>query len=107
MKHAINIIGELRKGSCNEELSEAIATATERVKATGKKARVTLILDIEPAGVQKDDRTSAVERVWVTDEVKVTLPKMPKEQTYFFIDPDNNNLTRQDPQRVIPGVKTA
>lgn len=100
MKPASTIITELRGGMANEALTDAIQEATERVKATGKKAQVILTLTIEPADVEADE----VERVWVQDEVKCKLPKLPQKNTLFFIDPENNNLSRKDPQQAHPAL---
>ncbi len=105
MQHAINILGELRRGACNEELSEAIREAVKSVIATGKKAEVMVKLKFEPAGIAKGDRETEVERVWLTDEIKLSVPKVPVAPSIFFIDPENQNLSRTPPQLSIPGVQ--
>lgn len=102
MRPGSTTIRELRKGAADTALGEAINTATERVKVTGKKCQVTLTLTIEPA-----DEDAEVDRVWITDEVKTKLAALPQKNTLFFVDPDSHDLTRDDPQQKIPGVKSA
>ncbi len=102
---ATTIIQSLRKGNLNEEMGEQLASVVERVKATGKKAKLILTLTIEPAGVNKDDRDLVVEKVWIRDEIKLALPKLPVNPTLLFIKEDSNDLTKDAPQTSIHGVR--
>lgn len=103
-KPGTTIIQEIRRGACNDDLGDAIAAAVERVKVTGRGAKVSLTLHIKPAGLDKNAKDIEVEKCWVTDEIKSTLPKMPQHDTLLFID-EKGDLTREDPQRYIPGIK--
>jgi hypothetical protein len=94
----------LRKGGCNDDLGAAIEEVTDRVKATGKPGKVVLTLTIEPAGIEKGGKDVIVEKVWVEDDIKTVLPKTPQPSTLLFVDPDGG-LTREDPQRTIPGIR--
>lgn len=94
-------IGELRKGACSEALRQAIQEATERTKATRKKSKVCLTLTIDLA----DEKAEEVEMVTVIDDIKLTLPKLPQKQTFFYVHPDTNALLRDNPQQFIDGVK--
>lgn len=96
----------LRKGMANDDLGTAIEEVTDRVKATGKAGKVVLTLTIEPAGVEKGAKDMTVEKVWVEDDIKTVLPKLPQASTLLFCDPDGG-LTREDPQKTIPGVRNA
>lgn len=94
------LIAELRKGGCSIALGEALDAATDRVKATGKAAKVSLTITIAPV----DKEAADVERVFLTDEIKMTLPKLPQKNTLFFVG-ERGELTRKDPSGFIKEVK--
>ncbi len=102
---ATTIIKSLRKGAADEDIAQDIAKAVERVKATGKKAKVQIVLTIEPAGLDKNAKDLVVDKVWITDEVKLALPKLPTKQSLMFIKEDSNDLTKDAPQTSIHGVR--
>lgn len=102
MRNGSTIIQELRKGSADAALGEALNAATERVKITGKPAKVVLTLTIEPA----DKNAEEVDQVWVEDEITLKLPKLAQKNTLFFLDTESNDLSRDNPQRTIPGIAT-
>lgn len=90
MKPATSVLAEMRGGLLNEELAEAIQEATTAVRATGRKAKVTLELTINAFGGEAGE----VERVAIQDKVTVKVPEPKKFDSVFFID-SNNNLQRQ------------
>lgn len=92
--NAMANLTSLRKGAMLEEVAEAMSTATEQVKITKKKAKVVITLTIEPA----DKKAQDVDRVWVSDEIKVVAPPRPKKDTLLFVEPDKGVLTERDPQ---------
>jgi hypothetical protein len=96
----------LREGKLNEEIAEAIETAIERMKATGKPAEVHLKLKFSPAGVEKGTKGDEIERTWIEDDIKLKLPALPKSNTLLFVDPDGG-VTDKNPQQEIPGVRSA
>ena len=96
-------IGELRKGLCSEAIREAIQEATERTLATHKPSKVTIELTIKPG----DEKAQEVEMVAISDEIKLKLPKLPQNATFFFVDPETNEISRDNPAQFIPGTKSA
>lgn len=94
-------IGELRKGACSEALRLAIQEATERTKATRKKSKVQLTLTIDIG----DEKAEEVEMVTVIDDIKLTLPKLPQKMTWFYVNPSDNALLRDNPAQYIDGIK--
>lgn len=96
-------IQRLREGKVNEELAEAIETAIERMKATGKKTQVIMTLSFNPAGVEKGAKGDEIERTWIDDDIKLKLPALPKGNTLLFVDPDGG-VTDKNPQMEIEGV---
>lgn len=102
---ATTIIKSLRKGAADEDIAKEIDAAVERVKATGKKAKVSIILTIEPAGMEKDAKDLVVDKVWISDEVKLALPKLPTKKSLMFIKEDSNDLTKDAPQTSIHGIR--
>ncbi|HYE07693.1 MAG TPA: hypothetical protein VEL07_19395 [Planctomycetota bacterium] len=96
-KPSTSVIAEARGGLLNEELTEAIQKATTAVRATGRKAKVTLELTINAFGGEAGE----VERVAIQDKITVKVPEPKKFDSVFFID-SNNNLQRQ---QTIVGVE--
>lgn len=90
MKPATSTIAEMRGGLLNEELAEALQKATDAVRTTGRKAKVTLELTIIPY----DGDPGEIERIAIADKVTTKLPEPKKRDSIFFID-SNNNLQRQ------------
>lgn len=100
MKPATTTLAELRGGLAVEELGDALRTATESVKATGKKAVVTVKLTIRPNG-QADP--GDVQSVFVDDDITTKLPVPSRRASVFFIS-EHSDLCRQ---QTIPGVEPA
>lgn len=96
----------LRGGEFNKELGEKIDEAVERMKATGKKTKLMVELTFEPAGVEKGTKGDDIERTWITDDIKLKLPALPKANTILFVDPEGG-VTDQNPQQEIEGVRSA
>lgn len=90
MKPATSTLAEMRGGLLNEELAEAMQKATASVRATGRKAKVTLEMTIQAF----DGEPGEIERVAITDKITTKLPEPKKRDSIFFID-SNNNLQRQ------------
>jgi hypothetical protein len=95
----------LRKGDLNEELGEAISTAVDRMKATGKKSKVVLTLTFEPAGAEKGSKGDEIPMSFIRDDVKLVLPALPRNDTLLFIDHEEGGLTEENPQQHIAGVE--
>lgn len=88
------VISVLRHGQAVEDLDDAMLEAVKAAQLTGKKAKIQLVITIEPKGNSG--------QYIVVDAVKTTLPSLPKEQTILFGTPEGN-LQKDDPhQRKLP-----
>ena len=79
-------------GSTHDELSESLHDLVARVRDTGKKGSLTLVVTVEP---MKEDTEVLV----VHDEIKLKLPEFPRKASIFYADSDGN-LTRQNPNQL-------
>lgn len=91
-------LAEHRSGHLHDEVSEALRQVVEGVGATGRKGKVTIEIMIEPF----KNATGGV--VTISDDVKVKLPSTDRDSSLFFVTPEGN-LTRDTPQRELPGVR--
>ena len=87
----LTVLQHHRCGTLLTDLSEKLREATEAARREGKKATLTLKIDIKPAGKVPGALT-------IQDDVKVTLPKPEKVESIFFAD-DDNSLHRNDPRQ--------
>ncbi len=95
----LTLLQHHRSGQVLNDLSAAMREATEAAQLQGKKAVITLKINIEPAA-------KAAGAVVVTDDVKVKLPEPQTRGSFFFSD-DRGNLFRDDPrQKELPLLKT-
>lgn len=85
-------LGMMERGGLNAELGGELKGLLDAIKATGKKGKLTLTLDIEPIG------KGEVETVKVGTAIKVTAPDPARQPTIFFLD-DELNLSRSDPRQ--------
>lgn len=82
---------EQRNGVLHAELSEALAEVSAAVLQHNKPGKLGLAITVKPAG-------NAQFTVFVSDEVKVTVPQPDKPTSMFFAD-DDGNLSRRDPRQ--------
>jgi hypothetical protein len=82
---------EHKNGALHAELSEVLAEVTSAVLEHEKVGSLTLKVTVAPT---KDGRT-----VFVTDEVKSTIPKADRGGSIMFADADGN-LSRRDPRQM-------
>jgi hypothetical protein len=101
------IIQALEKGNVNDAATAAIAEAVDRLKATGKKQQVTVVVTLQAAGVDKNAKDLAIEKVWVDADIKLKLTPLPKASTLMFVEEDSNGLLKDAPQQSIHGVRSA
>jgi len=83
------IFGELDGGNVDEEMTEKIHTVVQECIRTGKKGKVTLILDFAPEGSGQ---------CTVGSSIKAVVPEFKKQPTIMFVDSDSN-LTRANPRQ--------
>ncbi len=89
-------VGQLLNGHTQAELSEALAECVDRVRDTGKQAKLTLVLTIKPAGPGQYE---------IRDQIKQQLPELDRGITLMFGTPEGN-LTREDPNQMKMELKT-
>lgn len=86
-----DFLREQSKGHTHEELGEALHDLVARVKDTGKKGSLTLVITVEP--------TKGTDALTVADEIKLKLPEHDRDASLFFTD-KLGNLTRRDPNQL-------
>ncbi len=84
-RNFVDVLEELRSGTCEQELTEKLNLVTEAAFKTGKTGELTLKLKITPKGTQ----------AIVKDEIKHKAPEHDIQPTIMFRDGDNN-LTRHN-----------
>ena len=85
-------VAQINAGGSADELSQSLAAVVKAVKATGKKGRITYTLDVAPAS------RGDVVAVKLTDDIKVTMPKLSRPESIFF-STDDGSLQRNDPRQ--------
>lgn len=90
----VGFITDHRAGRTASDLTEALHSVTNAVRATGKPGSVTLTIAIQPL---KD----AEDVLKVTDTVKTKIPESPRPASVYFPD-DEGNLLRDNPRQ--PGL---
>lgn len=84
---------EQSSGKTHEELSDALYDLIGRVRDTGKKGTVTLVVSVAPL---KGDSNVLI----VADEIKLRLPEHDRKASLFYPD-EHGNLTRRDPNQLV------
>lgn len=84
---------DLRDGRAHSELSGGLADLLAAVKDTGKGGTLTLQLKVKPGARGKD-----VDKVIITDVVKVDLPKPERGEDFLWVT-DDNELSRKHPRQ--------
>lgn len=88
-KQFFQILGDVRAGELNEELTAKLTQLVNAVRNTGKKGRLTLTIDLIPT------KGLAIE---IEDDVKMKLPEMAKASTLMFPTVEGN-LQLQNPMQ--------
>jgi hypothetical protein len=86
----IDTLKDIREGELLAELPEKLRQLVEAVKATGKKGRLQLTLDVSQADAGM---------LIVNDDVKLSLPQPTKNTKTVFFVTENSELTRRDPRQ--------
>ena len=84
---------DLRDGRAHSELSGQLADLLAKVKETGKAGGITLKIKIKPA-----TRGGDVDKVTVSDQITVDLPKPERGDDFFWLT-DDNDLSRNHPRQ--------
>lgn len=83
---------EQSRGKTHDELSDGLHDLVARVRDTGKKGALVLIVTVAPV---KNDADVLV----VSDEIRLKLPEHDRKASLFYPDADGN-LTRTDPNQL-------
>lgn len=84
---------DLRDGRAHSELSAQLGELLNAVKETGKGGSLTLNIKIKPAS-----RGSDIDKVTITDTIKVDLPKPERGSDFYWLT-DDNELSRNHPRQ--------
>lgn len=85
-------LNERRLGTI-KEATQAMHDVMRAVRETGKKGRVTIILDVEP---DKNDELALV----VMQAVKTSIPQAARKKAMVYHDPMNHAFTKTDPRQL-------
>lgn len=86
-----SILLELSNGKTEPELSDTFATLIRRVKDTGKRGSLSLLIEVEP---MRGDET----QILVKDSIKTKLPEHDRAASIFYLDRDDRPC-RNDPRQ--------
>ncbi|HET7397656.1 MAG TPA: hypothetical protein VFJ94_03950 [Intrasporangium sp.] len=87
-----DFLREQSRGTTHDELSEGLHDLVQRVRDTGKKGAITLVISVE---LMKGSDKAVI----VSDEIKLKLPEHDRDTSLFFAD-RNGNLVRNDPDQL-------
>ncbi|SDD43339.1 hypothetical protein [Auraticoccus monumenti] len=85
-----DLLAEQGHGRLHSELSEGLWDLVNRVKETGKKGSMTLVITVEP------DRRADDEVLLVHDDVRLKLPAFPRKPSMFYLG-EEGNFSRSNP----------
>lgn len=92
----ISVMAELNRGNFMIECGRQLQEAKDAIVRTGKKAKLTITLEIIPAGM-RDGRINQLE---ISPSVTIKEPQESQGTSIFFVGEDGR-LTRNDPQQEI------
>jgi len=84
---------DLRDGRAHSELTAALGELITAVKENGKGGSITLQIKIKPAS-----RGSDIDKVTITDTLKVDVPKPERGSDFYWLT-DDNELSRNHPRQ--------
>jgi hypothetical protein len=88
-----DVMGQIRGGFALNEAGKKLQEAVAAVRATGKKATISLIIEIIPD--KTDDRI-----VKMQPKIKTSIPEKGYSEGIMFVDPVTGKLTREDPAQL-------
>lgn len=84
---------DLRDGRAHSEMSAHLNELIAKVKENRKGGSVTLTIKIKPAS-----RGGDVDKVTISDQIKVDLPKPDRGDDFYWVT-DDNDLSRNHPKQ--------
>jgi hypothetical protein len=91
----VNSIASMNNGEVVNDIDDALRQAVRAALTTAKKSRVTIKLEIVPAG----EGVGGTPLFKVVDDIEVKLPKKPRSKSPVFFADDDCNLTRRNPKQ--------
>jgi hypothetical protein len=91
----VNSIASMNNGEVVNDIDDALRQAVRASLASAKKSRVTIKLDIVPAG----EGVGGTPLFKVVDDIEVKLPKKQRSKSPVFFADDDCNLTRRNPKQ--------
>lgn len=95
MKAFASLLIDLNDGSTHSALTADFEELLRQVQATGRGGALKLALKVTP--ITKNSG-GGVDKINITAEIKVELPKPPQPTDFFWLD-DNSEPTRQHPRQ--------
>lgn len=92
LRSFVQILGNLRRGRTESELSEALSKLVGTVQETGKAGQLVLTIDVRRM------KGAAAHVLQIADTIKVKMPERDRDASMFFAD-EENKLHRQDPRQ--------
>jgi hypothetical protein len=91
----VTSIATMNNGEVVNDIDDCLRQCVRAALQAGKKARVTIKLDIVPAG----EGVGGTPLFKVVDEIDIKLPKKPRSKSPLFFADDDCNLTRRNPKQ--------
>lgn len=88
----LDVLSQIRGGAALIDANKELRAVVQAVKATGKKGKITLSIDIEP---DKTDETV----VTFQPDITIKVPKKPYAKGLFYVAP-NGDVSREDPRQI-------
>lgn len=88
-----HLLSQIRGGAALSDANEMAEEVVKAVKATGKKGRIVLTIDIEPDKI--DDTV-----VTIQPSITMKKPTRPYAKGMFFVNDKTGELTREDPRQI-------
>ena len=92
----VSLLLEMKRGQTALQANQRFAEVLMAVRATKKKGRLTIQLDVTPSEIDAD--TGEVSRVSIDPEIKIVRPELALGSSIYFVTNDGG-LSRQDPKQ--------
>jgi hypothetical protein len=86
----VDTLRDIRDGELLNELPRKLQEVIEGVQATGKKGKLTIVLELSPAKANM---------FVLTDDVKQVIPEPERDTTTVFFITEESDLSRRDPRQ--------